>query len=232
MGQANKSNNEDSGTGVHRLLDGRFAPVTDSFGFLQAPLNGLTDFFQGWLKKIHRAEHENLRCDLASALERVGKAGQFRTLLAATRSDWVAVFVDRKDSFHSEVMHPSLTYPCRGLCVRWAEHTINKDPKGQYGAVTLQTLADHRTDFLNIERCIDAGYYEEGWKFSATGPVLPFEQTELYAGRRIRDRFTPQMLQSYCRALGIDVFNADFYGPEFVLFEPIKFRSTAAIEPT
>jgi hypothetical protein len=85
-----------------------------------------------------------------------------------------------------------------------------------------QTLADHRTEFLNLKRCVDVGCYEDGWEFTAKGPVLPFEHTERYRARRIRDRFTPEMLQSYCRALGIDVFNADFYGPEFVLFEPTK----------
>jgi hypothetical protein len=34
---------------------------------------------------------------------------------------------------------------------------------------------------------------------------------------RVQDRFTPEMLESYCRALGIDPFNEAFYKPSAVL---------------
>ena len=209
---------------MRRLLDGRFAPVTDSFGFLRAPLAGLTDFFDRWLNGLGPTNQNRIRCDLATALQRLGKGAASRVLLAETPSDWVAVFVDRKDSFHSEVCHPARAYPCRGLCVRWYEHTIDQDPRhGQYGAVTFQTLADHPTDGFNVERTVDVGCYEDGWRFTASGPVLPFEQTERYGARQVRDRFTPELLEAYCRALGIELFNADFYGPAFVLFQPRKW---------
>jgi hypothetical protein len=205
---------------MRRLLDGRFAPVTDSFGFLRAPLAGLADFFGHWLNSLRPTGREALRCELPTALERLGRGKASRVLLAQTRSEWVAVFVDREDSFHSEVCHPARAYPCRGLCVRWFLHTIDQDPeRGQYGAITFQTLADHETDFLNVERTVDLGCYERGWKFSASGPVLPFEQTEQYRARKVRDRFTPELLGAYCRALGIELFSAEFYGPAFVLFQ-------------
>jgi hypothetical protein len=206
-----------------RLLDGRFAPVTDSFGFLRAPLAELADLFDRWLNGLRPTGREPFQSELAAALERLGKGGASRVLLAETRSDWVAVFVDRKDSFHSEVCHPARVYPCRGLCVRWFPHTIDQDPKhGQYGAVAFQTLADHPTDFLNVERSVDLGCYERGWKFSTSGPILPFEQTERYGARKVRDRFTPELLEAYCRAVGIELFSAEFYGPAFVLFQPRK----------
>jgi len=65
---------------------------------------------------------------------------------------------------------------------------------------------------------VQAGYYDDGRAFDSDGPVLPFEQVERYREKRIRDRFTPEMLEAYARALGIDLFNAKFYGPRFVLF--------------
>jgi hypothetical protein len=209
---------------MNRLLDGRFAPVTDSFGFLQAPLAGLADFFDRWLNGLGPTVRGLLRCDLAAALKQLGEGGASRVLLAETQSDWVAVFVDRNDSFHSEVCHPARAYPCRGLCVRWFKHTIDQDPRqGQYGAITFQTLGGHSADSLNVERTVDVGCYEDGWRFTASGPLLPFEQTERYAARKVRDRFTPELLQAYCRALGIDLFSAAFYGPAFVFFQPRKW---------
>ena len=206
---------------MNRLLDGRFAPATDSFGFLQAPLAGLTEFFDRWLNGLRPTKLDSFQGELPNALERLGNKCASRVLLAETRSNWVAVFVDRADSFHSEVGHPASAYPCRGISVRWFLHTIDKDTKkGQYGALTFQTIADHPTDFLNTERTVDVGCYENGWSFSATGPVQPYEQTEAYRARKVRDRFTPELLAAYCRAVGIDVFNAEFYGPNFALFMP------------
>jgi hypothetical protein len=217
---------------MERLLGGRFEPVTDSFGFLRAPLPGLAGFFDRWLNGLRPTVHRAFQAELATALGQLGNGRDSRVLLAETRSEWVAVFVDRRDSFLSEVYHPVRTIPCRGLCVRWFPHTIDQDrQQGHYGAVTFQTLADHPTDFLSVERSVDLGCYERGWKFSASGPVLPFEQTERYSARKIRDRFTPEMLDAYCRALGIEVFRADFYGPAFVLFQPQRAEPGAAADP-
>ena len=59
------------------------------------------------------------------------------------------------------------------------------------------------------------------WTFDAYGEEQPFEQPERYSERRIRDRFTPEMLRSYLAALGIRAFDEDFYMPngEAVLVE-------------
>lgn len=46
-----------------------------------------------------------------------------------------------------------------------------------------------------------------------------FEETEAYSARRLRDRFTSAMLERYCQALGVDVFNPSAYGPEVALVE-------------
>jgi hypothetical protein len=35
----------------------------------------------------------------------------------------------------------------------------------------------------------------------------------------MRDRLTSAMLERYCQALGIDVFDPSFYGPDAVLVE-------------
>jgi hypothetical protein len=56
-------------------------------------------------------------------------------------------------------------------------------------------------------------------EFEEVGEVQPFEQPEQYLVSRTRDRFTPELLDQYCRALGIRYLDPDFYGPHAVLLE-------------
>jgi hypothetical protein len=42
--------------------------------------------------------------------------------------------------------------------------------------------------------------------------VQAFEHIDQYAARRIVDRFSAEMLADYCGALGIDLFDEQFYG--------------------
>lgn len=63
------------------------------------------------------------------------------------------------------------------------------------------------------ERAVDATN-DGHWVFGAHGAPQPFERPERYAERRIRDRFTPQMLGAYLAALGIRAFDEGFYMPD------------------
>src|SRR3970282_875427 len=60
---------------------------------------------------------------------------------------------------------------------------------------------------------------DDRWRLAANGTVQPFEEVDAYGSRRVRDRFTSEMLERYCQALGIDVFNPGFYGPGSVFME-------------
>jgi hypothetical protein len=80
----------------------------------------------------------------------------------------------------------------------------------------------NNTDWLNRIRSISVANDVSGWEFVAQGEVQPYEQTENYGKRRIVDRFTPEMLESYCAALGIELFNAGFYGEQSLLEHTTK----------
>lgn len=63
-----------------------------------------------------------------------------------------------------------------------------------------------------------AQYTHEPAEFGSLIRVLPgLQQPERYKARRMRDRFTSEMLEAYCGALGIEVFESSFYGPRAVL---------------
>ncbi|GLZ32755.1 hypothetical protein Lesp02_49430 [Lentzea sp. NBRC 105346] len=55
---------------------------------------------------------------------------------------------------------------------------------------------------LGYVRTIDA--IDDGrWVFEQSGTPLDFEEPQNYSKQRIRDRFTVDMLDRYCAALGI-----------------------------
>lgn len=68
-------------------------------------------------------------------------------------------------------------------------------------------------------RTVYAAYDGGRWVFGAHGTQQPFEEVAAYQARRIRDRFTSEMLERYRRALGVEVFEPGSYGPGAVLVE-------------
>jgi hypothetical protein len=58
-------------------------------------------------------------------------------------------------------------------------------------------------------------------EFAAVGSVQRFEDISRYSARRVVERFTPQMPQEYCEALGVRIFNEKFYsGPGLLVVIP------------
>jgi hypothetical protein len=71
-----------------------------------------------------------------------------------------------------------------------------------------------------VQRSIFAANDGGQWKFAANGQPFAFEDSDRYKVRRIRDRFTPDMLDEYLRNFGIQFFSPDFYNvaqPAFLI---------------
>lgn len=109
---------------------------------------------------------------------------------------------------------------CRSLVVRCVPNTLrarSRDAVGTLGAVQFDLFAPEQREWLNYERAIGVGNEGGRWVFIDQGAPLPFERTERYTASKIRDRFTPELLFDYCRALGIRLGDEDFYGPRGIL---------------
>jgi hypothetical protein len=90
--------------------------------------------------------------------------------------------------------------------------------KAKFGTRTEhQSFRSPLSRSLNRIRSVTLTNDVGGWEFTAEGEVQPYELTENYGNRKITDRFTPKMLESYCAALGIELFNPDFYGEQSLL---------------
>jgi hypothetical protein len=68
-------------------------------------------------------------------------------------------------------------------------------------------------DYHNPKRLLELSW-DGKWGFHQYGEPLPFEEIDKYKEKSAKDRFTPEMLDDYCKHFGIDFFNEDFYMPQ------------------
>jgi hypothetical protein len=92
-------------------------------------------------------------------------------------------------------------------------HTL-RDDKGRHGAVMLELYGPKETHWLNYLRTLYVSNDGGRWVFGQSGEPLPFEKQERYQARKVRDRFTFDMLEEYLHHLGLSPFQEDFYLPQ------------------
>jgi hypothetical protein len=206
------------------LLDNTFAPITFHVGFVECVFDDLAQAFTRWRKEIDekfgtRTESARLSASLPTALFQLQPLTTplDRYLLIGTRSPWTAVFSNglRVNDVFSPVSYLPTLLGCRGLEVTSVPDRSTKPAKDGlqvWGAVVFALYGAKKTDWLNRIRHVAVTNDVSGWEFSADGEIQSYEQTENYRKRKIVNRFTVEMLESYCRALGIEVFDANFYG--------------------
>jgi hypothetical protein len=220
------------------LLDNRYAPITFHCGFLECPFESFAETFASWHKQIENSTGSHTEMDLFSATlpEALSHLQPLRTptdrhLCIETRSGWSAVFANglRVNDVSAPVGHLPTLLNCRGLavaCVPDRSDKAGKDGLQIYGSIAFTLYGPEKTDWLNRIRHIslanDAG---NRWAFDAAGEVQPFERPENYGSKKVTSRFTPEMLETYCKALGIDLFFSDFYGGRCLLARNTSMRA-------
>lgn len=207
---------------MNSLLNDQFLPVTNSWGFLECPFGDVSAETLRWLSELD--PHTNVRrfnATLAGALAELEPLNIRKTLLASTDSSWTAVFANAGVSGpQAEIGYLSRCLGCRGLLVTCVADTFNEGSGcGQYGGVQFNLYSSSISpgEVLNEVRSVAAVNDGGKWVFVNQGPPQDFEHPERYTARRIRDRMNDELLEQYCRALGIRLFEANFYGPEFSL---------------
>lgn len=195
------------------LLDGAYRPATKSILFLEVSPVDFADWLEQWLRRHSeggRVRRRRLTGALADALQHLAPltAGAIRRrLIVPTRSSWATYFDNSiLGTDPSPLAHFSAELSCRAvrMCCD-ADATIFE----LYGAEEHEGPYGVPTTWVRHVYAMKDGY----WTFDAAGEQQPFERPERYAERRVRDRFTPDMLRSYLTALGIRAFDEDFYMP-------------------
>jgi len=141
-----------------------------------------------------------------------------RYLLVETKSNWTAIFANglRVNDVFSPVSHLPLRLNCRGLEVGYAPDRSKSDRKDlirMWGHALFALYGPSNTDWLNRIRYLSVSNDVRGWSFSESGDVQQYEELDAYKKRQIQERLTFEILERYCRALGIEVNQLDFYGP-------------------
>lgn len=211
---------------VKTLLEERFAPVTSSVGFLEVPFSEAVDGLAEWRRSLYPTVTSRPVVggfpEVLRNLEPLTSGARPRELLV-DHGSWTAYFDNSLQGTDavSAIGVLSRRLKCRGLAVEAVPHTIGLPgvKKGRAGAVQFTLFGPIKTGFLNYVRTVSVLFDGSRWVFNANGTEQAFEQVESYAARRVRDRFTSEMLERYCQELGVNVFDAAGYGRDAVLVE-------------
>jgi hypothetical protein len=213
-------------TGMKALLENRFAPVTFTWGFVECPFERFSRAFMEWQDQLDErfgtvSESQSFAAPLSTSLLSLEPLTTplNRYLLTETRSNWSAIFSNglRGNDVFSPVSYLPTVLNCRGLnivCVPDRSKTTDRNEFQIYGDTEFSLYGPTDTEWLNRIRTVSVANDVSGWRFVAEGEVQPFEQLQTYQRRRLAERLTPAMLESYCAVLGIELFNSEFYGEQ------------------
>jgi hypothetical protein len=212
---------------VKTIASERYAPTTEAAGYINLPLRDAVDFFREWrttlYKRVRLREVREAFPEVLGHLAPSITGDSPREILIPHGKDWTAYFDCNAlgTDASSPLGHASRTAKCQALAIRSSPQV--KGVPGvrpqRWGVVQFEMFGPLKTDWLNQVRAISAGHNGSRWEFSEVGTVQDFEETDRYQARRMHDRFTPDMLERYCQALGVDVFNLDAYGPGATVIE-------------
>jgi hypothetical protein len=204
------------------LLEDRWAPITSNMGFLETDVEHAARAFAAWQGRLEadrglaveaRPVSGSLEHVLSSLLP-LTDVEVLRHLFLPTRSAWTAYLDNswRGTDAASPMAYMARTLGCRGLRVAAVPHTLHGDT-GRYGIVALEVYGPRNIGARNFLRTLYAANDGGRWAFGQSGEPFPFEKREQYQARRVRDRFTFDMLEEYLHHLGLSPFEEDFYLP-------------------
>lgn len=202
----------------------KYQPVTWYIGVIEAAPDGVARVVQSLyipsddLKDIR---HETGTVDAVfTNMEPLGPPhGKF--LLIKTKDGRTALFtntlfeaVELPTWYAAEKLNASAYYVCN------VPNTISRDQRsGAYGGRKLE-FRTPETPFnqepkFGIQLINDAGK----WCFYRFGEKQSFENEKAYRSFRKTDRFPLEMLVAYCSALGIPVYDRDWYTDNAIVIE-------------
>lgn len=199
------------------MLNDRLAPISYAFGFLECDTARAVDAYERWQAPIQAARGVALRRtpvngDLAAVLRTLlplTSVERRRFLFIPTASQWTAFFDNGHQSTDAfaPMSYLAQELGCRGLRVGYVPE--NGSGKRQPARI-FELYGPHQTEWLNVVRALGV-VFDKHWSFHASGQVQDFEQPERYGLKPVKERFTPEMLDAYLKALGVDAFNELFY---------------------
>jgi hypothetical protein len=209
-----------------QLLDGKYDPITAQIGFLECDARTAAEHYEAWVGPLLAERRVRLvRRELVGSVEAklesllpLTSVEERRTLFLPTQGLWTAYFDNgwQGPDVASTVSYLSILTHCRGIRADSVPDTIRKEAGrevGRYGATMLEVYAAEpcHPSLLNTRRAVSVVNDGGHWGFDSVGDPFEFEDLERYKQRRVRDRFSPELLDRYLRNFGIRAFDRDFY---------------------
>ncbi len=93
-----------------------------------------------------------------------------------------------------------LTFPASRFSRRSSYTWV--DVRSYKGETYPGCMLEYFSDNGSLHRTIAAAFAEDGWEFIQGGPVQPFENSEYYSRRTIKDRLTLPIITEYMAKIG------------------------------
>ena len=205
------------------LLEDRWAPVTSTMGFLELGVEQAAQAFATWEREVMTPRGISVEVlpvsgtleQVLSSLLPLTSGETQRHLFIPTRSAWTAYVENGWTGTDAASPMSSMARRLSIRCLRVVAvpHTLRGD-QGRYGSVMLDVFGPKQPGKTSSTvRVVEVANDGGRWVFVQSGEPFPFEQVEQYQARRVRDRFTFEMLKDYLRHLGLAPFEEDFYLP-------------------
>jgi hypothetical protein len=209
-----------------RQIAGMPPEFAGAFGFVGARVDQVSDELFSWHTELgFRPRRHAVDAGLTGAaplLLPLTRTPYARNLLVGTHSaKWTAYFDARLDGGDPRgavsVLGKRLGVP---QVVVYAI-PFRDDPDaipGINGAVQWEYSPDGSATSRRAVSLIE-GEGSSRFHFEAWGPVQSWETPEAYSSRKKRQRITPELVDEYCRAIGIEPFDPAFYAGPSILIE-------------
>ena len=181
----------------------------------------LSDFYQNLKPKLSYLDEEYTLSQKLDFLNPLEITGSSKYLLLETQSDWsLLIGNNRNGTDFSSVPYEALLWKIR-LLTMYLRPYFGKD---EFGAVSFTLYEGSKQVSRHDCETRDVMLHKETSRveFMEYGTPLPFEQTEKYTERLKKNRLTVEMIEEYCKHLGISLFDLDFYQSKAALIEILR----------
>lgn len=201
-------------------LNRRYWPAPKQVTFYKAPYQRIIEGMRAWAVRNSRPYAiETFEGTLEEALKRLVPLNSWPHLICDSPTKWCPLLMGLGDT-SSAAGYLAKTLKVKTLWISEVEDTFDpKTKRGQPGATQLEIYdgANMKTLGDCLRRISSIRGESDRWEFDTEGDVQPFEDVSRYTVKPVRKRFDRELLERYCRAMGIDPFNPEFYGPQFTI---------------
>jgi hypothetical protein len=204
------------------LLAGARDPFTETIYFVRAPHADVVRDFRawstGWESRHELTDHSGSLVALLDLLEPFA-IPSWKRLVVEAGPDWTAIFSQGSDL--SSVSGFADRLRTQVLRTSYAPHVRVDGRVQRYGDRAFWLFDGTRDDLgpLHCLRVVQAAGGDSSWHWELRGEPQSYEEVERYEERLVARRFDLDMLNRYCRALGIERDDPGFYGPQATLVE-------------